>query len=64
MKITYFIYKQADGTRQLVVATQDEWNAILKENRGLQMKNCRPFEKSCFENGAETARGVHKYYLK
>lgn len=53
MKTTYLIYKQVDGTRQLVVATQDEWNAILKENRGLPMEKRRLFEKSCFEDGAD-----------
>lgn len=53
MKTTYLIYKQVEGTRQLVAATQDEWNAILKENRGIPMENRRLFEKSCFEDGAE-----------
>ena len=45
MKTTYLIYKQVDGIRQLVVATQEEWDAILKENRrcghgSLGQRNC------------------------
>lgn len=51
MKNTYLIYKQVNGTRQLVVATQDEWNAVLKENRGLPMEKRRLFEKSCIDDG-------------
>ncbi len=35
MKTTYLVYKQVDGVRQLVAATQEEWDAIMKENRGL-----------------------------
>ena len=53
MKTTYLIYKQVDGTRQLVKATQEEWNAILDANDGLSMKNRRLFEKSCFEDNGE-----------
>ena len=36
MKTTYLIYKQVNGTRQLVTATQEEWDAILKENPGIR----------------------------
>ena len=35
MKTTYLVYKQVNGVRRLVVATPAEWDAILKENRGL-----------------------------
>lgn len=34
MKTTYLVYKQVDGVRQLVAATQEEWDAIMKGNRG------------------------------
>lgn len=53
MKATYLVYKQIDGIRQLVVATQEEWDAILKENRGLPMNQRRCFMKDCFEDGDE-----------
>ena len=29
MKTTYLVYKQVDGVRQLVAATQEEWDAIV-----------------------------------
>ena len=51
MKTTYLIYKQVDGVRQLVVATQEEWDAILKENRLLPLSERRRFMKDCFEDG-------------
>ena len=35
MKTTYLVYRQVNGVRRLVVATPAEWDAILKENRGL-----------------------------
>lgn len=38
MKTTYLIYKQVNGIRQLAEATPEEWDAILKENRGLPIK--------------------------
>ena len=28
MKTTYLVYKQVNGVRQLVTATQEEWDAI------------------------------------
>lgn len=28
MKTTYLVYKQVDGVRQLVAATQEEWDAV------------------------------------
>lgn len=53
MKTTYLIYKQVDGVQQLVVATQEEWDAILKGNRGLPMEQRRCFMKDCFTDGDE-----------
>ena len=53
MKFTYLVYKQVDGVRQLAVATQEEWNAILKENRRLPLELRRRFIKDCIEDGDE-----------
>ena len=53
MKITYLVYKQVDGDRQLAVATQEEWDTILKENRQLPLESRRRFIKDCFEDGDE-----------
>lgn len=53
MKNTYLIYKQSNGIRQLVTATQEEWNAILKENKRLPLEDRRRFMKDCFEDGDE-----------
>jgi len=53
MKTTYLVYKQIDGVRQLVAATQAEWDAILKGNRGLPLEQRRYFMKDCFEDGNE-----------
>lgn len=50
MKTTYLVYKQVNGTRQLVVATRDEWIAIIKENRGLPIEKRRCFMKDCFRD--------------
>ena len=53
MKTTYLIYKQVDGIRQLVVATQVEWDAIMKENRGLPMEKRRCFMIDCIKDEGE-----------
>ncbi len=53
MKTTYLVYKQVDGVRQLTTATQEEWDAIMKGNRGLPMEQRRLFTKDCFEDGDE-----------
>ena len=53
MKTTYLVYKQIDGVRQLTIATQEEWDAILKENRLLPLSERRRFMKDCFEDGDE-----------
>lgn len=51
MKITYLVYQQISGVKQLVAATQEEWNAILEENRRLPSEQRRRFIKDCFEDG-------------
>ncbi len=51
MKTTYLVYKQVDGVRQLAIATQAEWNAILEENKRLPLPERRCFIKDCFEDG-------------
>ena len=56
MKTTYLIYKQIDGTRQLVRATQEEWDAILKANRKLPPEQRRRFEMDCIEESGEMDR--------
>ena len=53
MKTTYLVYKQVNGVRRLVVATPAEWDAILKENRGLPAEQRRYFIKDCFADGDE-----------
>ena len=53
MKTTYLIYKQIDGVQQLVVATQSEWDAIMKENRGLPMEKRRCFMIDCIKDEGE-----------
>jgi len=53
MKTTYLVYKQVNGVRQLAVATQAEWDAILKENRRLPLSKQRLFMKDCFQDGDE-----------
>jgi len=53
MKTTYLVYKWVGGIQQLVVATQAEWDAILKENRRLPLLERRRFIKDCFEDGDE-----------
>jgi len=53
MKTTYLVYRQVNGVRRLVVATPAEWDAILKENRGLPAERRRYFIKDCFADGDE-----------
>lgn len=53
MRTTYLIYKQINGIQQLVAATQAEWDAIMKENRGLPVEKRRCFMKDCFTDGDE-----------
>lgn len=51
MKNTYLIFKEINGTRQLAVATQAEWDTILKENRGLPMEKRRLFTREVIADG-------------
>ena len=53
MKTTYLIYKQINGVQQLVVATQAEWDAIIKENRGLPVEKRRCFTVDCIKDDGE-----------
>lgn len=53
MKTTYLVYKQANGVQKLVTATQTEWDAILKRNKGLPVEKRRCFIKDCFVDGDE-----------
>ena len=53
MKTTYLVYKQVNGVLQLAAATQEEWDAILKENRQMPAEKRRRFIKDCFEDGDE-----------
>ena len=39
MKTTYLVYKQVDGVRQLVTATQEEWDASRSSAYILIKKN-------------------------
>lgn len=50
VKTTYLVYKQVDGTRQLVAATREEWTSILKENRQVPPEKRRRFIRDCFED--------------
>ena len=53
MKFTYLVYKQVNDVQQLAVATQEEWNTILKENRRLPLEQRRRFIKDCIADGDE-----------
>ncbi len=53
MKTTYLIYKQDSEARHLVTASQEEWDTILKQNRGLPPEKRRFFIKDCFFDGNE-----------
>lgn len=56
MKTTYLIYKQINGTPQLVKATQEEWTAILKANEKLTPEQRRRFEMDCIEENGKMDR--------
>ena len=53
MKTTYLVYEQVNGVRQLVTAPAEEWDTILKGNRGLPAEQRRYFIKDCFEDEDE-----------
>lgn len=52
MKTTVLIYKEVNGCRKLVVATNKEWKAIREANQGLKMEARRLFEENrIYDNG-------------
>ena len=53
MKTTYLVYREGDGGRQLAVATPEEWNTILKNNRTLPAERRRWFMKDCIWDGRD-----------
>lgn len=48
MKTTYLVF---DGMGQLRVATKEEWNGIMEQNRNLPREQRRFFIQDCFEDG-------------
>jgi hypothetical protein len=51
MKTTILIYKDINAAeKELRVASHQEWDSILSENRGLPMEKRRCFIKDCFED--------------
>lgn len=48
MKTTYLVF---DKMNQLRVATKEEWNRIMVENRSLPREQRRFFIQDCFEDG-------------
>lgn len=54
MKTTYLVFKDADAKRQqLVVATKEEWDAIMKANRQLPNEQRRYFKKDCIMDSSD-----------
>jgi len=49
MKTTYLVFENGIGSA-LRVATKDEWNRIMAENRGVSTDKRRYFIKDCFED--------------
>ena len=56
MKSTYLVFKQINGVRKLVSATQKEWEAILKENKHLPQEKKRRFILDCIQDGSDYDR--------
>lgn len=51
MKTTFLIYKDINAEKkELVVATHDEWNAIMQSNKGLAVEDRRHFILDCIED--------------
>ena len=48
MKTTYLIYKQVDGVRQLVVATQEEWTLFEGKQDVFAFVRTPPFYEGLF----------------
>ena len=53
MKMTYLIYRKIIDVPQLDIATQAEWDAIMKENRGLPVEKRRCFMMDCIKDEGE-----------
>lgn len=54
MKNTYLLYKDANAKKkELVVATQKEWDTVLAANRKLPREQRRFFIRDCIENGSQ-----------
>ena len=50
MKTTFLIYKDINAEKkELKVATHDEWDAIMKANKGLSAAQRRYFIRDCVE---------------
>ena len=49
MKTTYLVFENGIGSA-LRVASKDEWNRILQENRNLPRELRRFFVQDCFED--------------
>lgn len=52
MKTTFLVYKDINADKkELRIATHDEWDAILKANKGLPIEQRRFFIKDCINEG-------------
>ena len=49
MKVTYLVFENGIGSA-LRVATKEEWNRIMQENRALPREQRRFFMQDCFED--------------
>ena len=50
MKVTYLVFENGIGSA-LRVATKEEWDRIMEDNRGISTDKRRYFIKDCFEDG-------------
>lgn len=54
MKTTFLIYKDIHAEKkELIIATHEEWDAILKANKGLPINQRRIFYKDCINEGSD-----------
>jgi len=60
MKTTYLVFKEIDGVRQLIVASKEEWDAILKLNKTLPDEKRRHFILDCIEE----EDGLDRMYIE
>ncbi|OQA50216.1 MAG: hypothetical protein BWY46_00022 [Firmicutes bacterium ADurb.Bin300] len=55
MKTTFLVYKDIHAeNKELRVATHDEWDAIMKANKGLPTENRRRFIRDCITDSMQT----------